>query len=118
MSGCTQVETDPEVPTRGGSGAGCDFVDFAVMAEDSGLTASRDGAPRDAHDVPVAAPSARRRRGADEPDRLGSAVTVLPLFSPIRVAEEAGTLDLLSGGRFELGLGRGVPARQLRPAGT
>ena len=41
--------------------------------------------------------------------RLGTAVTVLPLYSPIRVAEEAGTLDLLSGGRFELGLGRGVP---------
>jgi alkanesulfonate monooxygenase SsuD/methylene tetrahydromethanopterin reductase-like flavin-dependent oxidoreductase (luciferase family) len=41
--------------------------------------------------------------------RLGTAVTVLPLYSPIRVAEEAGMLDLLSGGRFELGLGRGVP---------
>lgn len=36
-------------------------------------------------------------------------MTVLPLYSPIRVAEEAGMLDLLSGGRFELGLGRGVP---------
>jgi alkanesulfonate monooxygenase SsuD/methylene tetrahydromethanopterin reductase-like flavin-dependent oxidoreductase (luciferase family) len=34
---------------------------------------------------------------------------VLPLYNPIRVAEEAGTLDALSGGRFELGLGRGVP---------
>jgi alkanesulfonate monooxygenase SsuD/methylene tetrahydromethanopterin reductase-like flavin-dependent oxidoreductase (luciferase family) len=41
--------------------------------------------------------------------RLGTAVTVLPLYSPIRVAEGAGMLDLLSGGRFELGLGRGVP---------
>ena len=46
-------------------------------------------------------------------------MTVLPLYSPIRVAEEAGTLDLLSGGRFELGLGRGVPGEaQFRPAGT
>jgi alkanesulfonate monooxygenase SsuD/methylene tetrahydromethanopterin reductase-like flavin-dependent oxidoreductase (luciferase family) len=32
----------------------------------------------------------------------------LLLYSPLRVAEEAGTLDLLSGGRFELGLGRGA----------
>jgi carbon-monoxide dehydrogenase small subunit len=41
--------------------------------------------------------------------RLATAVTVLPLYSPVRVAEEAGTLDLLSNGRFELGIGRGVP---------
>jgi alkanesulfonate monooxygenase SsuD/methylene tetrahydromethanopterin reductase-like flavin-dependent oxidoreductase (luciferase family) len=44
-------------------------------------------------------------------------VTVLPLYSPIRVAEEAGTLDLLSGGRFELGLGRGVPGEAQFAAG-
>ena len=41
--------------------------------------------------------------------RLGTAVSILPLYNPIRVAEEAGTLDLLSGGRFELGIGRGAP---------
>ncbi|WP_159419513.1 LLM class flavin-dependent oxidoreductase [Rhodococcus rhodochrous] len=41
--------------------------------------------------------------------RLGTAVTILPLYNPLRVAEEAGMLDLLSGGRFELGLGRGAP---------
>ena len=44
-------------------------------------------------------------------------MTVLPLYSPIRVAEEAGTLDLLSGGRFELGLGRGVPGEVQFAAG-
>jgi alkanesulfonate monooxygenase SsuD/methylene tetrahydromethanopterin reductase-like flavin-dependent oxidoreductase (luciferase family) len=49
--------------------------------------------------------------------RLGSAVTVLPLYSPLRVAEEAGTLDLLSGGRFELGLGRGIPGEAQIAAG-
>src|SRR5207237_5270753 len=49
--------------------------------------------------------------------RLGTAVTVLPLYSPIRVAEEAGTLDLLSNGRFELGIGRGVPGEVELTAG-
>jgi alkanesulfonate monooxygenase SsuD/methylene tetrahydromethanopterin reductase-like flavin-dependent oxidoreductase (luciferase family) len=39
--------------------------------------------------------------------RLGSAVTLLPLAHPIRVAEEVATLDMLSGGRAECGVGRG-----------
>lgn len=39
--------------------------------------------------------------------RLGTGATVLPLNDPIRVAEQAATLDQLSHGRFDLGLGRG-----------
>lgn len=39
--------------------------------------------------------------------RLGSAVAVLPFWNPIRLAEDAATADLLLGGRFELGIGRG-----------
>lgn len=39
--------------------------------------------------------------------RLGSGVVVLPLHNPIHVAEEAAMADLLSGGRLELGVGRG-----------
>src|SRR3989449_7669745 len=40
--------------------------------------------------------------------RLGTAVTLLPLHSPIKMAEEAATADILSGGRLEFGVGRGT----------
>jgi len=39
--------------------------------------------------------------------RVGTAVIVVPLHHPLVVAEEIATLDLLSGGRFDVGLGRG-----------
>ena len=39
--------------------------------------------------------------------RLGTAVTVLPFHNPIQIAEEAATVDLLSDGRLDLGVGRG-----------
>src|ERR1700758_5769635 len=40
--------------------------------------------------------------------RLGTAVTLLPLHNPIKIAEEAATADILSDGRLELGCGRGT----------
>jgi len=39
--------------------------------------------------------------------RVGTAVIVLPLHHPLIVAEEIATADLLSGGRLDVGLGRG-----------
>jgi alkanesulfonate monooxygenase SsuD/methylene tetrahydromethanopterin reductase-like flavin-dependent oxidoreductase (luciferase family) len=39
--------------------------------------------------------------------RLGQAVHVLPIHSPWRLAEETGMLDVLSGGRAEVGVGKG-----------
>jgi alkanesulfonate monooxygenase SsuD/methylene tetrahydromethanopterin reductase-like flavin-dependent oxidoreductase (luciferase family) len=40
--------------------------------------------------------------------RLGPLVYSLPLYHPLRLIEEICMLDHLSGGRFELGVGRGV----------
>ena len=43
--------------------------------------------------------------------RIGMAVHVLPLNNPLRIAEEVATLDQISEGRFEFGVGRSGFAR-------
>lgn len=40
--------------------------------------------------------------------RLGTLITILPLYHPMRVVEEACTLDQLTNGRLDLGVGRGI----------
>ena len=44
--------------------------------------------------------------------RLGHAVIPLPLHHPVHVAERVATLDVLSGGRLEVGIGRGFSPRE------
>jgi alkanesulfonate monooxygenase SsuD/methylene tetrahydromethanopterin reductase-like flavin-dependent oxidoreductase (luciferase family) len=39
--------------------------------------------------------------------RVGPAVMVLPWHNPVLLAEQAATLDLVSGGRFDFGIGKG-----------
>ena len=39
--------------------------------------------------------------------RVGTAVIVVPLHHPLMIAEEIATLDVLAGGRVDIGLGRG-----------
>ncbi len=39
--------------------------------------------------------------------RLGTGVTVLPWHNPVLVAEQAATIDLVSNGRLDFGIGRG-----------
>jgi alkanesulfonate monooxygenase SsuD/methylene tetrahydromethanopterin reductase-like flavin-dependent oxidoreductase (luciferase family) len=46
--------------------------------------------------------------------RLGTAVTVLTWHNPVLLAEQAATLDLLSGGRLDFGVGRGYRANEFR----
>ena len=46
--------------------------------------------------------------------RIGMAVYVLPLTNPLRVAEESATVDQMSGGRLDFGIGRSGFARQYK----
>ncbi|HLG72907.1 MAG TPA: LLM class flavin-dependent oxidoreductase [Chloroflexota bacterium] len=43
--------------------------------------------------------------------RLGTSIVVLPLHNPIEVAEQFAMVDLMSGGRVQLGVGRGFVTR-------
>jgi len=49
---------------------------------------------------------------------VGTAVTVLSTSHPVAVAEQAAVLDVLTGGRFTLGVGRGGPWVDLEVFGT
>jgi luciferase family oxidoreductase group 1 len=49
--------------------------------------------------------------------RVGTAVIVVPLHHPLIVAEEIATLDLLAGGRVDIGLGRGYQTYEFERLG-
>jgi alkanesulfonate monooxygenase SsuD/methylene tetrahydromethanopterin reductase-like flavin-dependent oxidoreductase (luciferase family) len=49
--------------------------------------------------------------------RIGTAVVVLPLHNPVRVAEDIAEADQLTGGRLEVGFGRGYSAYEFTPLG-
>ena len=49
--------------------------------------------------------------------RFGPLVYLLPLYTPLRLIEEICMLDQLSGGRFELGVGRGIVPYELAYCG-
>ena len=50
--------------------------------------------------------------------RLGTGVVVLPFHHPVRVAEDFAMLDQLSGGRVELGVGRGYQPIEFQGMGV
>jgi alkanesulfonate monooxygenase SsuD/methylene tetrahydromethanopterin reductase-like flavin-dependent oxidoreductase (luciferase family) len=65
---------------------------------------TRDFSVMPAPQLVASAIAARTRRL-----RLGIGVYILPVHHPLRLAEEAAALDILSNGRFDFGAGRGHP---------
>jgi alkanesulfonate monooxygenase SsuD/methylene tetrahydromethanopterin reductase-like flavin-dependent oxidoreductase (luciferase family) len=49
--------------------------------------------------------------------RIGTNLIILPIHDPLRVAEDAATLSILSGGRFDLGVGIGYRQLEFDQAG-
>ena len=50
--------------------------------------------------------------------RIGTAVIVLPLHNPVLVAEEVAMLDVISGGRFNFGIGSGYQRQEFEGVGV
>ena len=50
--------------------------------------------------------------------QIGTSVLLLPLHHPLRVAEDVATLDIISGGRFALGIGMGYQDADFRAFGV
>jgi alkanesulfonate monooxygenase SsuD/methylene tetrahydromethanopterin reductase-like flavin-dependent oxidoreductase (luciferase family) len=96
-----------------------DLLDEAVLAERLGF----DGIYVAEHHLVSDGwtPSARVVCGAlasvTRKVRIGTDIIVLPLSHPITVAEDAAVLDVMSGGRFILGLGLGNRAEEFEVLG-
>ncbi|HZX53703.1 MAG TPA: LLM class flavin-dependent oxidoreductase [Ilumatobacteraceae bacterium] len=86
-----------------------DYISDAVLAEELGFSSTWYGEhhfrPCQWTGSPMLVASAIAAR--TERIRIGTAVVLLPFHDPIRVAEDAAIADILSNGRFDLGVGPG-----------
>jgi alkanesulfonate monooxygenase SsuD/methylene tetrahydromethanopterin reductase-like flavin-dependent oxidoreductase (luciferase family) len=86
-----------------------DYISDAVLAEELGFSSTWYGEhhfrPCQWTGSPMLVASAVAAR--TERIRIGTAVVLLPFHDPIRVAEDAAIADILSNGRFDLGVGPG-----------
>ena len=87
------------------------IVDQAALAEDLGFDSVWLGEHHFC-DYILSSPAVVLAAIAERTERLrlGTAVTLLPTLDPVRAAEDYATVDLLSGGRLELTVGRGILA--------
>ncbi len=58
--------------------------------------------------LPIAAAIASRTKKI----HIGTSVILMPFHNPVRMAEDAATVDVISGGRFELGVGVGYKVEE------
>jgi alkanesulfonate monooxygenase SsuD/methylene tetrahydromethanopterin reductase-like flavin-dependent oxidoreductase (luciferase family) len=119
------LRVDPRLPGASGGPAGAveaALVAQARVAEALGIDVLwvAERPTRDQALVPAALPICAAVAAATRRLRVATGLLPLLLHHPLRVAEDSATLDLLSGGRFELGVGLGSepagPRRRSLPA--
>jgi len=90
-------------------------LDFAVAAEAAGIghyhVTEHHGTPLSVCPSPNLFLAALSQRTSVM--RIGALVHVLPSYEPLRLAEEIATLDQLTGGRLDVGVGSGVSPYEL-----
>ncbi|MEO8265949.1 MAG: LLM class flavin-dependent oxidoreductase [Ilumatobacteraceae bacterium] len=86
-----------------------DFIGDAVLAEELGFTSTWYGEHHFRECQWTGSPMmvATAVAARTEKIRVGTSVVLLPFHDPIRVAEDAAIADILSNGRFDLGVGPG-----------
>ena len=101
-----EFQTRPDTNANDAFAEGFDLVDAAeAWGLDGAWLAEFHFSPqRSVLSSPIVVASAIASR--TQRLRIGMAVYVLPLNNPLRVAEEVATIDHISGGRFDLGVGR------------
>jgi alkanesulfonate monooxygenase SsuD/methylene tetrahydromethanopterin reductase-like flavin-dependent oxidoreductase (luciferase family) len=105
---CSAQANRGDLPPESGQGFR-DYLDFNVEAEALGFASSFlvehhfTGWNQVSSTLTLLTALAMRTKTL----RLGSAVMVLPWHNPVLLAEQAATLDLISNGRFDFGIGKG-----------
>lgn len=91
-----------------------DAIDHIVWAEEIGFDCIYFTEHHFADDDYLTAPLMNAAIVADRTKRIkiGTCVLLLPLYHPVRLAEEGAFIDQLSEGRFELGFGTGYMAKE------
>ncbi len=86
-----------------------DMIELGVRTEEMGLDAFWVG-EHHFNDYIVSSPQLVLAAVAERTSRirLGTGVTLLPNHDPVRIAEDFATLDIVSEGRVDLGVGRGI----------
>ena len=68
--------------------------------------------------LPSIMPAAAAIAARTERIRIASGVLLMPFHNPIRLAEDIATVDIISGGRFELGVGIGFKGEEFEGFGV